>query len=325
MEFRTEWQGKSAPFEIGLGAHIVTIGSCFSDAIGETFKQNKFDVVANPLGTVYNPISIHKLLHMAIQKESPRADGYCERDGLFLHHDFHSSFSDSNQELLHTTLSRQLDLVGDALRTCSTLIITYGTAWVYEQKSTSQVVANCHKIPQQQFDKFLVTQKRILESFEKFHQALLEINPAIKIILTVSPVRHVKDTLELNSVSKSVLRLTCHTLMEANSNLAYFPAYEVMLDDLRDYRFYKPDLIHPNELAEQYIWEKFGESYFTAHTIDFLKRWSKVRTGLEHRPFNPTSGSHQKFLKTLLVELNELNNLVDVKAEIEQVSRQLLA
>jgi hypothetical protein len=281
--------------------------------------------MANPFGIVYNPLSIHKLLQMAIRKKSPRSDGYCQRDGLFLHHDFHSSFAHKSQELLQNTLVDQLSRVGDALRTCRVLIITYGTAWVYEQKSTMQVVANCHKIPQHQFDKFLLTQKRILESFEGFYQALLEVNPSVKIIFTVSPVRHVKDTLELNSVSKSTLRLTSHTLTETNPKVFYFPAYELMQDDLRDYRFYKSDLIHPTEQAETYIWEKFCNTYFTVDTKDFFNRWSKIQTALQHRPFNSNSESHQKFLKMLLLELNEVSNIVDVTAEIELVQKQLIA
>lgn len=323
MDFRTEVNIEPASFSMGLNDGIVTIGSCFSDAIGEQLIQNKFNVLANPFGTVYNPLSIHKLLLMTIRKESPRADGYCQRDGLFLHHDFHSSFVDKSRDLLQSALVDQLNQVGDALRACRVLMITYGTAWVYEQKLVKQVVANCHKIPQQQFEKFLLTQKRMLESFDIFYQSLLEVNPTVKIILTVSPVRHIKDTLELNSVSKATLRLTCHTLTEANPNVVYFPAYELMLDDLRDYRFYKPDLIHPSEQAETYIWEKFCKAYFTADTHDFLKRWSKIQSALQHRPFNPNSASHYKFLKTLLSELNEVNNTVDVSAEIELVQKQL--
>jgi hypothetical protein len=323
MNFRTELDIETASFSIGLNDDAITIGSCFSDAIGEKLKQNKFDVLANPFGTVYNPLSIHQLLLMAIRKESPRMDGYCQRDGFFLHHDFHSAFADKSQELLEESLVGQLIRVSNALRTCRVLIITYGTAWVYEQKSTRHVVANCHKTPQQQFDKFLLTQKRILESFVTFYRALLEINPTIKVILTVSPVRHVKDTLELNSVSKATLRLTCHTITEVNPQVVYFPAYELVLDDLRDYRFYKSDLIHPSAQAEIYIWEKFCAAYFTPDTRNFLKRWDKIQAALHHRPFNPDTASHQKFLKALLSELNELSHFVDVKFEMELVKKQL--
>jgi hypothetical protein len=168
MNFRTELNIEPAPFSIGLNDGVVTIGSCFSDAIGGKLEQNKFDVLINPFGTVYNPLSIHQLLLMAIRKESPRMDGYCQRDGVFLHHDFHSAFVATRQELLEESLVGQLSRVSNDLRTCRVLIITYGTAWVYEQKSTRHVVANCHKTPQQQFDKFLLTQKRILESFDTF-------------------------------------------------------------------------------------------------------------------------------------------------------------
>lgn len=300
------------------------MGSCFADAIGKKLRQGKFDVMSNPFGTVYNPISIFGLLRMALLSEKPREDGFCQHDELFLHHDFHSSFVGTSKALLQEKLIDQLAYVGEVLRTCRVLIVTYGTAWVYEQKPAKQVVANCHKIPQYNFDKVLLSQKRILESFDVLYKALVQINPTVKIIHTVSPVRHVKDTLELNSVSKATLRLMCHTLKENNPNIFYFPAFEIMLDDLRDYRFYKPDLIHPSEQAEDYIWEKFATTFFSSDTLEFLKRLDKIQSALQHRPFKSDSLSHQKFLKTLLSELDELSKVVDVQAEIEQVQNQLI-
>jgi hypothetical protein len=323
MEMRTELNVSPANFNIGLQDPVVTIGSCFADAIGNRLHDTKFKVLVNPFGTVYNPMSIHKLLLMALNAEAPHPDIYCQRDGLFLHHDFHSSFYAENQSLLDEKLKAQINTVDEWLRSCRVLMITYGTAWAYEQKATKEIVANCHKIPQQQFDKFLLTQKRILELWDVFYANLKAVNPTIQILLTVSPVRHVKDTLELNSVSKATLRLMCHTIAASNANVTYFPAYEIMQDDLRDYRFYEPDLIHPTHQAEDYVWEKFGNVFFNSSTQQFLERWSKVKAALQHRPFNPSSDSHQKFLRKLLLEVNDLNQFVDVNHECNLIERQL--
>jgi hypothetical protein len=205
------------------------------------------------------------------------------------------------------------------------LIITYGTAWVYELLETKEVVANCHKMPQTLFAKSLMTQKKVLDSFETMYGLLKSFNPNIKIIVTVSPVRHLKDTLELNSVSKSVLRVACHTLTEQYHDVLYFPSYEIMMDDLRDYRFYKSDMIHPTKDAEEYIWEKFVERFFDDSLKSFLKKWGEIRTALAHKPFHPTSSSHQKFLHQTLKKLLELKALVNVDQEVAMLEEQLRA
>jgi hypothetical protein len=323
MEMRTELHVNSSTLVIGLQDSVVTIGSCFADDMGSRLHGNKFKTLVNPFGTVYNPISIHKLLLMALSSEQPRSTDYCQRDGLFLHHDFHSSYSAVDQHTLQKKLQNQINSVGEWLRSCRVLMITYGTAWVYEQKSTKEIVANCHKIPQEQFEKFLLTQKRILESWDAFYAKLRAINPSIQILLTVSPVRHVKDSLELNSVSKAILRLTCHTITASEPGIVYFPAVEIMNDDLRDYRFYQSDLIHPSEQAKEYIWQKFGDAFFDAKTKQFLERWSKVKAALQHRPFNSSSDSHQKFLQKLLLEVNDLGQFVDVSPERNLIESQL--
>jgi hypothetical protein len=151
-----------------------------------------------------------------------------------------------------------------------------------------------------------------------------EFNPNITFILTVSPVRHVKDTLELNNVSKSVLRLACHSITEAHPDVEYFPAYEIMMDDLRDYRFYKSDMIHPTEEAEEYIWESFIARYFDSATNDFFKKWEKLMSAMEHRAFHPASKAHQSFLKETLESIQELKKVVNVDREEELIKSQLI-
>lgn len=323
MEFRTEIKLPKAPFSLGLADGFVTVGSCFSDAIGERLHANKFAGLVNPIGTTYNPVSIHNLLLLAINRQAPRSDGYCFRDHVFFHHDFHSAFFHANKTELGRQLMQVLDTLAAALSSCRVLMITYGTAWVFEDQVTKQIVANCHKVPQAQFTKFLLTQKRILESFDNMLQALLRINPSIRVILTVSPVRHIKDTLELNSVSKAILRLSTHTLTQHHKQIVYFPSFEIMQDDLRDYRFYEQDLIHPSGMAIDYIWQKFSQAYFEADTQTFLKQWQKVKASLNHKAFNFQSDAHLRFLQNLEEELSRLSQFADLHEEMNTVRNQL--
>ncbi|HZI24957.1 MAG TPA: GSCFA domain-containing protein, partial [Chryseolinea sp.] len=205
------------------------------------------------------------------------------------------------------------------------LLITYGTAWVYERNETNMIVANCHKMPQSMFTKTLMTEKKVLDLFDSMYRQLKSINPDINILLTVSPVRHIKDTLELNSVSKSLLRVACHTLVHAYRDVYYFPAYEIMMDDLRDYRFYKDDMIHPTQVAEQYIWQKFAAQYFDEELTAFLGKWKEIQLALAHKPFHPASSAHQQFVKEMLKKLEELKSVVDVDEEVAFLRKQLKA
>lgn len=309
---------------ISIEDQLFTIGSCFADTIGEQLIQNKFNVLKNPFGTTYNPLSIHNQLSYAIHNHLPAQHTFLQNQDVYLNYNFHSSLS----ALSHTALEKILaDSIGKAhyfLKDAKWIMITYGTAWIYTRKDTGEIVANCHKVPANQFEKELCTQKRMLDSFEELYTKLKAFNPNLKIILTVSPVRHLKDTLELNSVSKSVLRLACHTITQQHADVYYFPAYEILLDDLRDYRFYKPDMIHPSVEAEEYIWNKFCQMYFDDNTLAFLEKWKKIRLGLQHKPFHVTSSAHQTFLLGLLSQLNEVKDIVSVSEEMELVKSQLL-
>ena len=315
-KFRTEVSLSPAIARIRLTDSILTIGSCFSDAIGNRMRSNKFNVLVNPFGTIYNPESIHKAVQYAIAGTPPSEGSFIEGQDRFLHYDFHSRFSASTRSELERTLQSAVLQTHNFLVNSKWLIITYGTAWAYELKRTNAVVANCHKMPQNLFNKFLLTQKRILDSFQTMYAAAREFNPEIKIILTVSPVRHLKDTLELNSVSKSVLRLACHTLSQQHSDVEYFPSYEILMDDLRDYRFYKADMIHPSDVAEDYIWQKCVDRYFDDDAKQFLSKWKEITLALKHRPFNRESPSHQKFISETIKRLEELKFLVNVDKEI---------
>ena len=314
--FRTVVSPGSAPQNMAISDRILTIGSCFADAIGGRMHSNRLRVLANPFGNLYNPLSIHKALRYALFNELPPTHTFLEREGVWLNYDFHSEVSDLNQ---HNLSAKLKDVAGTAhyhLAHAEWLLITYGTAWIYERKETGEVVANCHKMPNILFTKSLLSTQEITDSFGALYHELKKFNPSVKIILTLSPVRHIKDTLELNGVSKAVVRTACHAIAESFTDVTYFPAYEIMMDDLRDYRFYKADMIHPTDVAEDYIWEKFGEKYFSQDLKTFLSQWNEIRHAINHRPFHPTSVAHQSFLKETLKRLESLKEMVDVEDEL---------
>ena len=315
-EFRTDLMPSISASPIGLRDTIFTIGSCFADTIGNHLNDNKFKVWNNQFGSVYNPISIHRLLLFGLKNESPPSESYLQNEEVHLNYNFHSSHSALSQKELENKIVTSIREANEFLKNTNRIIITYGTAFVYRLKSTNEIVANCHKVPSANFAKSLLTEGEIIESFKNLYSKLKSINPKYKIILTVSPVRHLKDTLELNAVSKSILRLSCHSIVNQFSDVEYFPSYEILLDDLRDYRFYKTDRLHPTEEAIEYIWEKFVTAYFDEPSKRFINEWKEVRKDLQHKPFHPQSENHQKFLKSLLNRLESMNATIDLSNEI---------
>lgn len=323
MHFHTELTPETLPVLIRLTHQIVTIGSCFADVMGHQLAAHKLAVTNNPFGTIFNPISISKLLLLALNGGRPDEQLYVERDGVWFHYDFHSSLWAPTREELAQKLTGRLQEVGEAIRRADWLILTLGTAVVYRHSETNQVVANCHKMPGSLFDNYLYAIDHIRETLTKLLGVIRRANPTIKVLLTVSPVRHTRDTLPLNQVSKSTLRVVCHELTVWNKFVQYFPAYELMVDDLRDYRFYEADLIHPNALAEGYIFEKFAGSAFDNDLRDFVAEWTGIRKSLDHRPLHGDTAAHRQFLTNLLARLETLQTRVDVSAELVAVRGRL--
>jgi hypothetical protein len=324
-EFRTSVSCGSPNHLIGLKSPVLTIGSCFADAIGNRLKINKIFTRPNPFGVIYNPHSIHKALEYAVLKSSASESTFLQNNERFLNYDFHSELSASSKEELNLLLESSIHETHQFIKSSQWLIITYGTAWVYQRHDDGEIVANCHKMPGNLFSKSLLTHRKMIESFDLLYKDLKKLNPSIQIILTVSPVRHVKDTLELNSVSKSVLRLACHTLSTSYDDVHYFPAYEIMMDDLRDYRFYKADMIHPSAVAEEYIWEKFIDTYIDNELKKFLLEWKSILAALAHKPFHQHTTAHQNFLGTLLKKLDALKTQVNVEEEIRLLKSQQIS
>ncbi|MEO5979160.1 MAG: GSCFA domain-containing protein [Chryseolinea sp.] len=322
--FRTVVSPVESPSKMAISDRILTIGSCFSDAIGQRMSQNKFQSLSNPFGIIYNPLSIHKVATYALDNNSPPPATFVERGEIVLNYDFHSELSALTEVDLQSKIISTIDTVGDFIPKAKWLIITYGTAWVYVRKDNGEVVANCHKIAQSYFDKSLLKESVIVESFGKFYGALKAANPKINVIVTVSPVRHIKDTLSLNSVSKGILRTACYEISERFKDASYFPAFEIMVDDLRDYRFYKADMIHPNEVAEDYIWDKFISCYGDQQLISFLAQWREIQNAIHHKPFHEETTAHQLFLKETIRKLQAVSSLVNVDVEIDSINKRIL-
>lgn len=323
-KFRTVLGTVPSESKIGLNQPILTIGSCFADAMGSRFTKFKFDVLANPFGVVFNPISIHKALQYGISHHPITTESIFQNRDIFYHYDFHSDFSTLDAATLTTTINNTISATYEHLKKTKWLIITYGTAWVYSHKESEMIVANCHKMPSSIFSKSLLTEKMVIESFAALHAQLLALTPDINIVLTVSPVRHIKDTLELNAVSKAVLRLACHSISQEYPNVQYFPAYEIIMDDLRDYRFYNPDMIHPTSVAEEYIWDHFLKCFVDEKSQLFIEEWNQILKELNHKPFHPESPDHQKFIKKLIERIEGMASLVKVSDELQQLKSQLI-
>ncbi len=324
MQFRTELTPDAFPRRISLTSRIVTIGSCFADVMGRRLADSKLPVLINPFGTVFNPISINKLVTMALCGSEPDENGYLERDGIWFHYDFHSSLWAYSRNELKSRLLHTLSQTGEAIRQANYLFLTLGSAVVYRHRQSGEVVANCHKMPGSLFDKYLYQVDHLRDEMMALVRTIRRANPALQIVLTVSPVRHTRDTLPVNQVSKSMLLLLAHEMTVWQDGIHYFPAYELMIDDLRDYRFYEADLVHPNAQAHDYIFGKFAESAFDAELRAFVTDWQSVRQALAHRPLHGgNTPADRQFLTRLETRLEKLADRVDTSVELLDVRSRL--
>ncbi|MET4106475.1 GSCFA domain-containing protein [Hymenobacter sp. UYP22] len=321
--FRTELPLTPHPQQLPLSARVLTIGSCFSDSIGSRLRDFKVTTMVNPFGTVFNPLSACRLLRAAAGEDMDWQQHVVEARGRWQSHDLHADIgAETPVELLQhiQTLTRE---VGVFLATADAVVLTLGSAFAYRLRETDAIISNCHKLPAEKFEKELLTADDIIAAVAETHAYLRRINPRLRFILTVSPVRHIKDTLVLNSTSKSMLRVACHYLSELLPDVTYFPAYELLLDDLRDYRFYAADMLHPSEVAENYIWERFTRTYFDASFGRFKKEWEGIRQALGHKPTYAAAPEHRQFLESTLERLRRLGSQADVRMETLHLEREL--
>jgi len=305
---------------------LLLVGSCFSNNIGERLASLKFDSLVNPFGIIYNPVSIAGLLQRIIHlKEFTIKDIY-QNNELCFSFEHHSLLNSLNDTKHLKKINKILTEAHFFLKNTDVLIITLGTAFVYRYKNTKQIVANCHKVPNSNFEKSRLSLAEIFTTLNLLLLELFQFNNNISVVFTVSPVRHVKDGLVNNTKSKAVLHLAVEQLIKANKEeCSYFPAYEIMMDDLRDYRFYKNDLLHPSTLAIDYIWQQFVNTYCNETTSRLIKQINGMLQQYNHKPFNANTESHKIGLKNLIGKMQQFQskNKIYFKKEIEDLKNKV--
>jgi len=324
MQFKTSISLPAYDYKVSQRNPIFSIGSCFAQIMGQKLADTKFKITSNPFGTIYNPLSILQLLNFTIERNYPEEQSYLNNQDLFYNYYMHGEISDLSRERLEEKIINLINNVHQQLKESEWLLITLGSAYVYQREDNENVVANCHKVPARHFNRKILQVNDICDAFSATLQKIKSFNPGIRIIITVSPVRHVRDGLPENSVSKATLRLVCQQLVENFSFIDYFPSYEFLIDDLRDYRFYADDLVHPSKMAEEYIWHHFQQRYMSEATRQLIKEWSKVQQALQHRPYYPQSSQHQQFLHKTIEKLLQFKDKLDVSKELETLKKQII-
>ena len=296
MIFNTVVPIPKSDFSIGYHSRILSLGSCFAENMAAQLDYFKFQNTANPFGILFHPLAIERLIDFAVsEKKITQNDVFCH-NALWHSFDAHSDCSRSESDELICDLNAILKATREQIATSTHIIITLGTAWVYRHIESDVVVANCHKVPQKQFKKELLSIDTITQSIERITALISQVNKTAHLIFTVSPVRHLKDGFVENQRSKSHLIAAIHQTIEKQPAVRhYFPSYEMMMDELRDYRFYAPDMIHPSPTAITYIWERFKDTWITEDACKTMDAVDAVQKGLAHRPFNPNSESHLAF------------------------------
>ncbi len=308
MNFRTALELPDYPFKMSYEDHILSLGSCFAEHIGNKLDVYKFSSLLNPFGILYNPASINAGLERIIEGRIFTEKDIFQHGELWHSYSHHGHFSSLSQKDTLTNINQKLEEGHEFLKKTNHLILTFGTARVFILKETGKVVANCHKVPGTFFTENRLKIDEIISGFEKSFTKLKERNKDINILLTVSPVRHIREGFIENQRSKAALLLAVEQLCESLEFVHYFPSYELMMDDLRDYRFYEADMAHPNDLAIDYIWKRFSEIFFDTSTKILLEKIEKIVIANKHRSFHPTSLKHQIFLKNQLEQIKKMEN-----------------
>lgn len=274
------------------------MGSCFAEHIGKKLAAHKVNVCVNPNGIVFNPISIFKALSSYAEAHLYTEADLVQHNNLWYSWQHHGSFAHSDKTIALQQINTSQANATHYLTSSDYIVLTFGSAFIYEFNETNELVANCHKVPQQAFTKRLLSVKEIITAFEELLKRPAFANK--KFIFTISPVRYIRDGLVENNHSKAILLRAVHELVEQYSNLFYFPAYEIVIDELRDYRFFEKDMVHPNQLAIDYVWERFSETLFDDETKLTMKEISQIMMAKEHRSLHPDTSQHKQFLKTYL-------------------------
>lgn len=307
-EFRTIVHIPEAKSKLEYSDKIMFLGSCFAENIGNLFESQKFNVSVNPFGIIYNPLSVANALSTLLdEKEFTEEDLiYSNEKWSSLYH--HGRFSDVDKQICLNRLNASRRNSRIFLEDTSFLFITFGTSWVYEYIEKSTVVSNCHKLPAKDFRRYRLTVDDIVDTYKELIVKLRYFNPNIKVIFTVSPIRHLKDTAHGNQLSKSVLLLAIDELIDNLPNIEYFPSYEILMDELRDYRFYSDDMIHISELSVNYIWKRLKETQIAPSAHSAMKEVEKLNKSLKHKYLSGDMLAYRKFLTKTLTKLDYIEN-----------------
>lgn len=289
MELQTVVYIDSPDSLLSYRSHIMMLGSCFVENIGAKLEYFHFNVDVNPCGIVYNPESVANTLDLLLSRKRFTRDDLWHHNGLWGSFSHHGNFSSPDADECLDGINSRLDISAKQLQNTNLLVITWGTAWVYEYLATRNIVSNCHKFPAAAFRRYRLEVETIIERYTDLLERLHSLHPTMKILFTVSPIRHWKDGAHGNQLSKAVLHLAIDKLMQRFDFVSYFPSYEIVMDELRDYRFYNEDMLHISPQGVAYIWEKFRDLYFEPETILLMRKVDKINKVLAHRPLNPNS------------------------------------
>lgn len=305
MCFRTKIDIKKSPDTITHSSKIMLMGSCFADNIGIILDRYKFDCLRNPYGTLYNPLSISKSLREILDGKQYDENDLFYHNGLYHSFMHHSAFSSHDRQQCLEHINSLISKAGDYLLNSDWLVLTLGTSFVYEYNG--EVVSNCHKMPEKSFRRSLCNVDTFVDEYRSLLDRLFAVNDKLKVVFTISPIRHIRDTLHGNMLSKSVLALFVNEIQNLyGKRVFYFPAYEIMNDDLRDYRFYEDDMLHPSGIAIKYIWDSFSYMFFEKKTFNIIERCDKIEKMLQHKPFNPESEQYYDFICRVKKDIDNL-------------------
>ena len=282
---------------------LMMLGSCFAENMGSKFSYYKFDVDVNPCGIIYNPLSVANVLRLIVEGKQFEKSDLRQVGGKWVSLYHHGAFSSTDPDECLRRINDRLTKATGELRTLDLLVITWGTAWVYRYTRENIVVSNCHKIPSQEFERSRLSVEDIVKEYLVLIGRLREINPGLRILFTVSPIRHWKDGAHGNQLSKATLLLAIDRLREELQHVYYFPAYEIVLDELRDYRFYADDMLHMSGFTVDYIWERFLYSFISPEVLGLMNQIGRVNKGVAHRPFDPQSEEYHRLVKKMLAEI----------------------
>ena len=326
MNFRTQVELPERETEIRHSERIMLFGSCFAENIGNLLKENKFRCDVNPFGVLYNPLSIANALNQILEGKEYREEDLFFSGGLWHSWMHHSDFSAPSQEEALALVNSRLAKAKENLAKADWLVMTWGTAYVYIHQEMQKVVGNCHKQLDKTFRRLMLNAEAFVEECRDVLKKCREVNPNLKVLFTVSPIRHAKDGMHGNQLSKATLLLAINEICRTCPNCFYFPSYEIVMDELRDYRFYADDMIHLSSKAVEYIWECFSRCYFSKETQAIMKEWAEVKRALDHKPFRPNSDAYRAFLSQIVLKIMQMKEkfpYLEVQKEMELCESRL--